>query len=59
MIYLEDLQKAKTENEEKIAELNAENRVFDKLIQIEMSKTINEEKLSENFAEEYTQQDEI
>lgn len=38
MISKEDLLNAKNENLEKIAELQAENRVFDKLIAIENSK---------------------
>lgn len=38
MITLEDLLGAKLENEQKIADLNAENRVFDKLIAVEEQK---------------------
>lgn len=40
MIYLEDLLKAKEENEQAIKELENENRVFDKLINIEKSKQV-------------------
>jgi hypothetical protein len=71
MIYLEDLQKVKEQNEQTIQEnneliakmqktncdLEAENRVFDKLILVEKSK---EQPCGENqeLVEENSQQDE-
>ena len=42
MIELKDLIELKEANEAKIAEMQAENRVFDKLIQIEAAKNIDE-----------------
>lgn len=47
MICLEDLIQAKLENEEKIAELNAENRVFDKLIAMENAKVVENQSCEE------------
>lgn len=44
MISKEDLQYAKNDNLKKIAELEAENRVFDKLIAMEESKVVEENK---------------
>ena len=71
MIYLEDLQNAKEQNEQTIqenneliakmqksnCELEAENRVFDKLIDIEKSKSV-EQSCEETAQEEVVQQEE-
>lgn len=75
MIYLEDLQKAKEQNEQVIqgnneliaqkqkenCELEAENRVFDKLILIEKSKSDVQDRaeMSEQPDSETPQQDVI
>jgi hypothetical protein len=56
MIGLEELYALVAENEQKKAELEAENRVLDKLINIEKSKS--EEQQSEEVVEEPVQQDE-
>ena len=58
MISLEDLINAKLENEQKIADLNAENRVFDKLIEIERSKDVQDTQFCEEVIGEVAQQDE-
>ena len=55
MIGLEELYALVAENEQKKAELEAENRVLDKLINIEKSKS--EEQQSEEVVEEPVQQD--
>ena len=57
MISLEDLINAKLENEQKIADLNAENRVFDKLIEIERSKDVQDAQFCEEVIGEVAQQD--
>lgn len=56
MIGLEELYALVAENEQKKAELEAENRVLNKLINIEKSKS--EEQQSEEVVEEPVQQDE-
>lgn len=58
MISLEDLINAKLENEQKIADLNAENRVFDKLIEIERSKDVQDAQFGDEVIGEVAQQDE-
>lgn len=56
MIGLEELYALVAENEQKKAELEAENRVLNKLINIEKSKS--EEMQSEEIVEEPVQQNE-
>lgn len=58
MISLEDLINAKLENEQKIADLNAENRVFDKLIEIERLKDVQDAQFCDKVIGEVAQQDE-
>lgn len=61
MIGLNELYALVAENEKKLFELEAENRVLNKLINIEKSKNVEqpcEEPTQEEFVEENTQQDE-
>ena len=51
MITLEDLLVAREQNDKVIADLQAENRAFDKLIEIEKSKEVCEE-IEENQVNE-------
>lgn len=58
MIELKDLCALKEENEKHISEMQAENRVLDKLIAIENSKCTEPSELAEEIVGETVQQDE-
>jgi hypothetical protein len=58
MITLEDVLLAKEQNEKVIADLQAENRAFDKLIAIEKSKEVSEQN-EENQVNEVTDEQPI